>query len=132
MSEIRQWLEELGLVQYADAFAENEIGMDLLHSLDHEVLKDLGVNVGGDRRLHHLEVFLPTVGGIVTQNDLAVARAVDLDARIVPPRLRCAAVAEQHGAIRDPQQFGGSAVIGGVEPEGLARHARGCEGFDDP
>ena len=30
MTDIRQWLEELGLGQYADAFDENEIDRSLL------------------------------------------------------------------------------------------------------
>jgi len=30
MSEVRNWLEGIGLGQYADAFDANEIGMDLV------------------------------------------------------------------------------------------------------
>ena len=30
MSEIRKWLETIGLGQYADAFETNDIDMDLL------------------------------------------------------------------------------------------------------
>ena len=39
---IAQWLQGLGLVQYAQAFAENKIGLDVLQHLDNGDLKELG------------------------------------------------------------------------------------------
>ena len=42
MSEIRKWLEEIGVGQYADAFEANEIGMDLLGQVDDQMLQDIG------------------------------------------------------------------------------------------
>jgi SAM domain (Sterile alpha motif) len=49
MSEIRKWLESIGLRQYADTFDANEIGMDLLGQVDDQMLKDIGVSIGGHR-----------------------------------------------------------------------------------
>src|SRR5262245_7098699 len=49
MSEIRKWLEAIGLGQYAAAFETKEIGMDLLAQVDDQMLKDIGVSVGGHR-----------------------------------------------------------------------------------
>jgi class 3 adenylate cyclase len=49
MSEIRKWLESISLGQYADAFDANEIGMDLLQQVDDQMLKDIGVAIGGHR-----------------------------------------------------------------------------------
>jgi class 3 adenylate cyclase/predicted ATPase len=49
MSEIQKWLEAIGLGQYADAFDANEIGMDLLGQVDDQMLKDIGVTIGGHR-----------------------------------------------------------------------------------
>ena len=49
MSEIQKWLETIGFGQYADAFAANEIGMDLLGQVDDQMLKDIGVSIGGHR-----------------------------------------------------------------------------------
>ena len=49
MSEIRKWLEAIGLTQYADAFEANEIEMDLLRQVDDQMLKDIGVSIGGHR-----------------------------------------------------------------------------------
>jgi class 3 adenylate cyclase/predicted ATPase len=49
MSEVRKWLEGIGLGRYADAFDTNEIGMDLLGRVDDQMLKDIGVSIGGHR-----------------------------------------------------------------------------------
>jgi hypothetical protein len=49
MSEVRNRLEGIGLDQYADAFDANEIGMDLLGQVDDQLLKNIGVSIGGHR-----------------------------------------------------------------------------------
>jgi SAM domain (Sterile alpha motif) len=49
MSEIRKWLESIGLGLHADAFDANEIGMDMLQHVDDQMLKDIGVSIGGHR-----------------------------------------------------------------------------------
>ena len=49
MSEVRTWLETIGLAQYADAFEANKIDMDLLEQVDDHILKDIGVSAAGDR-----------------------------------------------------------------------------------
>lgn len=46
---IASWLKDVGLPQYADSFESNEITPDLIRELDHETLKDLGVDVLGHR-----------------------------------------------------------------------------------
>jgi class 3 adenylate cyclase len=49
MSEIRKWLEAIGLGQYADAFEANDIDMELLKQVDDQTLKDIGVPSAGHR-----------------------------------------------------------------------------------
>ena len=49
MSEIRKWLEAIGLGQYADAFETNDIDMDLLAQVDDQLLKDIGISSAGHR-----------------------------------------------------------------------------------
>ena len=49
MSEIRNWLESIGLGQYGDAFEVNEIDMDLLGQVDDQILNDIGVSAAGHR-----------------------------------------------------------------------------------
>ena len=49
MSEIRKWLDAIGLGQYADAFETNDIEMDLLRQIDDQALRDLGMMSAGHR-----------------------------------------------------------------------------------
>ena len=49
MSEVRKWLEAIGLTQYADAFEANDLDIDLLGQVDDQVLKDIGVSSAGHR-----------------------------------------------------------------------------------
>ena len=49
MSTVRDWLEAIGLGQYANAFEANDIDMDLLIRLDDQLLKDIGVASAGHR-----------------------------------------------------------------------------------
>jgi SAM domain (Sterile alpha motif) len=52
MSEIRKWLEAIGLGQYAEAFEANHIDMDLLEHVDDQPLKDIGIASAGLARWH--------------------------------------------------------------------------------
>ncbi len=47
MSSVREWLDTLGLGQYATAFEENAIDRDALAKLDRELLKEMGVTAIG-------------------------------------------------------------------------------------
>jgi hypothetical protein len=49
MTSLREWLDSIGLGQYAAAFAEHSIDWDVLPNLNHQVLKDVGVIAAGDR-----------------------------------------------------------------------------------
>jgi class 3 adenylate cyclase len=47
---VEQWLRNLGLTQYAQAFAENDIDFDILAGLTDADLKELGVGSLGHRK----------------------------------------------------------------------------------
>src|SRR5262245_4668236 len=49
MTSLGEWLDSVGLGQYAEVFAEHAIGWDVLPHLDHSILKDIGVRAAGDR-----------------------------------------------------------------------------------
>src|SRR3974377_1108829 len=51
MQSIGDWLEELGLGEYAQRFAENGIDSSVLGHLSDQDLKDLGVLLGHRRKL---------------------------------------------------------------------------------
>ena len=54
--EISDWLEKLGMSEYAQRFAENGIGVAALRHLTDQDLKDIGVLLG------HRRVMLAAIG----------------------------------------------------------------------
>jgi hypothetical protein len=51
MQQIEDWLQRLGLGQYAERFAENEIDVSVLPHLTDQDLKDIGVPLGPRRKI---------------------------------------------------------------------------------
>src|SRR6516162_2925892 len=51
MQQIADWLQKLGLGQYARRFAENDISFSVLPDLTDQDLKDIGVSLGHRRQL---------------------------------------------------------------------------------
>ena len=51
MQQIVEWLEKLGLSEYAQRFAENRIDFSVLRDLTDQDLKDLGIVLGDRRKL---------------------------------------------------------------------------------
>ena len=51
MQQIADWLQKLGLGQYAQRFAENEIDVSVLPHLTDQDLKDIGVPLGPRRKI---------------------------------------------------------------------------------
>ena len=52
MQQVADWLEKLGLGQYAERFAENDISFSVLPDLTDQDLKDIGVSLGHRRQRH--------------------------------------------------------------------------------
>ena len=46
MQQIAEWLEQLGMSEYAERFAENRIDLSVLPDLTDQHLKDLGIALG--------------------------------------------------------------------------------------
>ena len=51
MSDLKLWLEDLGLGAYAETFADNDIDLDVVSHLDDADLKELGLSLGHRRKL---------------------------------------------------------------------------------
>jgi hypothetical protein len=51
MQQIADWLKKLGMSEYAQRFAENDIDADVLPKSTDQDLKDLGVSLGHRRRM---------------------------------------------------------------------------------
>lgn len=67
VSDIRQWLEELGLDKYGEVFVENEVNLQALPHITDNDLKELGVGLGARRQI------------------LAAAALLNADAALSPP-----------------------------------------------
>jgi hypothetical protein len=57
MQDLAHWLQELGMSEHAERFAENKVDASVLRHLTDQDLKDMGgsawesaKNVGGDRK----------------------------------------------------------------------------------
>ena len=51
MHQIAEWLEKLGMSEYAQRFAENGVDLGVLPDLMDQDLKDLGVVLGHRRKM---------------------------------------------------------------------------------
>ncbi len=51
MQTVRQWLEQLGLLQYAEVFERNAVDLNLAKDLTQRDLRDLGVELLGHRKV---------------------------------------------------------------------------------
>jgi len=51
MQQIADWLEKLGMSEYAERFAENDVDSSVLRHLTDQDLKDLGVSLGHRRKM---------------------------------------------------------------------------------
>ena len=80
MQQIADWLGKLGLGQYAQLFAENEIDVSVLSHLTDQDLKEIGVPLGHRRKIFaaiHTGVTQPQPGptaGIEPKNKDAAER----------------------------------------------------------
>ena len=130
MREIADWLEKLGMSEYAQCFAENRIDLAVLPELSDQDLKDLGVVLGDRRKLlraiANLEATPKTAAGAlgiraagdalprdtaerrqvtVMFSDLAGSTA--LSGRMDPEDLREVITAYQKCVAESVQRFGG-------------------------
>ena len=73
MQEIADWLEKLGMSEYAERFAENDIDASVLPHLTDQSLKELGVSLG--HRLKILAAIRELSGPTPAASEPAVAPA---------------------------------------------------------
>src|SRR6516164_8538726 len=69
MQQIAEWLEKLGLEQYAKLFVDNDIDVSVLPHLSDQDLKDLGVSLG-----HRRKIFAAINQGFASVEPLAQER----------------------------------------------------------
>src|SRR4051794_32947336 len=83
MNALSAWLEELGLARYAEPFAAQDIGLDVLPDLDEADLKELGVASLGDRKrlLKAIAALRPAPPAAASASPPAVLRPQEAERR---------------------------------------------------
>ena len=76
MQEIADWLEKLGMSEYAGRFAENDIDIAVLRDLTDQDLKEIGISLGHRRKL--LRAIAELDGGDRGTPNPSVAAAVSV------------------------------------------------------
>ena len=119
MQQIADWLEKLGMSEYAQRFAENKIDFSVLRHLTDQDLKDIGVPLGHRRKM--LAAIAELAGAALTEpktKDTAERRQVTvmfsdmvgstaLSARMDPEDLREVISAYQKCVAETVVRFGG-------------------------
>jgi class 3 adenylate cyclase len=72
VEQIADWLEKLGLGQYAKLFADNDIDVSVLPHITDQDLKDLGVSLG-----HRRKIFAAVNKGLASVEPLAEAERAE-------------------------------------------------------
>ena len=131
MQQIEDWLEKLGLSEYAQRFAENGIGLAALRHLTDQDLKEVGVLLGHRRimlaAIAELARAHPVVGSEARARDGAERRQVTvmfsdlvgstaLSARMDPEDLREVISAYQNTVAEIVRRFGGFVANGMDRP----------------
>jgi SAM domain (Sterile alpha motif) len=106
-NEISDWLDNLGMSEYAERFAENKIDVSVLRHLTDQDLKDIGVPLGHRRRM--LAAISELVG-----TDKAVTRTI----AVVEPKAQDTAERRQVTVLFS-DLVGSTALAGRMDPEDL-------------
>jgi class 3 adenylate cyclase len=81
MPEVADWLNRLGMSEYAERFAENGIDISVLRHLTDQDLKDIGVLLGHRRKLLAAIAELASAGPATSQSTLAEPKSQDVAER---------------------------------------------------
>ena len=79
MQQIADWLKTLGLTQYAQAFADNDIDFSVLGYLTDQDLEKIGVSLGHRRKI--LAAISGLVGAVPAAPKLALTEGKPQDAK---------------------------------------------------
>ena len=81
MQQIADWLEKLGLAQYAQRFSDNAIELSVIRDLTEQDLKDLGVLLGHRRKILRAIADLDRVAPAPVQTAIEPARRDEAERR---------------------------------------------------
>jgi SAM domain (Sterile alpha motif) len=110
MQQIAQWLEEIGLPEYSERFAENGIDISVVRHLTEQDLKDIGVLLGHRRKM------LVAIGNLT---DATVATPSALAMTDLPA---VDGAERRHLTVMFCDLVGSTALSAKLDPEGFKNH----------
>jgi class 3 adenylate cyclase len=111
MQQVADWLEKLGLGQYAQRFAENDISFSVLPDLTDQHLKEIGVSLG--HRLQLLRAIAELPNGAKDTPKAAAATAAPAASRDTAERRQV--------TVMFSDLVGSTALSARMDPEGPPR-----------
>ena len=121
MHNVAEWLEGLGLGEYAEAFADNRVDADVLPHLTNDDLKDIGVMAVGDRRR-----LLDAIAALSTQDVKQAEEAVE-EATPSDKRKREVEAERRQLTVMFCDLVGSTELSGRLDPEDLQDVIRGYQ-----
>jgi class 3 adenylate cyclase len=110
MQQVADWLQKLGLGQYAQRFAENDISFSVLSDLTDQDLKEIGVSLGHRRQL--LRAIMELKGG----ETVAVAKLTN---EHIPPIAPSETAERRQVTVMFADLVGSTALSARIDPEDL-------------
>jgi class 3 adenylate cyclase/tetratricopeptide (TPR) repeat protein len=124
MSELRDWLRENNLEQYADAFEANDIDLDVLGDLDDHDLEQLGLSLGNRRRL--FKAIAARTGDSIANSSFDETSSLDKSASAASRSAEKSSAAEKSGSgdaerrqvtVMFADMVGSTALSAKIDPE---------------
>jgi class 3 adenylate cyclase/predicted ATPase len=110
MTDVGRWLQELGIAQYARAFAENDIDLEVLPHLNEQDLEKLGVSLGHRKKLLHAIALLADAPATTGKSDAAERPRAEAERRQL--------------SVMFVDLVGSTALSAGLDPEDMGRVIR--------
>src|SRR5215472_3938347 len=112
MTDLRQWLEKIGLAQYADVFVKNDIVWEILPELSEQDLEKLGVSLG------HRKKLIKAISEARSTSLQSSRRLVEAES---PARTANARAERRHLTVLLCDLVGSTALSARLDPEDLRR-----------
>src|SRR5215471_10780173 len=112
MTDLQQWLEKIGLAQYADVFVRNDIDWELLPELNEQDLEELGVSLG------HRKKLIKAISEVCSTSLQPSRRLVEAES---PARTANARAERRHLTVLLCDLVGSTALSARLDPEDLRR-----------
>ena len=118
MQQIADWLEKLGMSEYARRFAENDIDIEVLSELTDTDFDRLGVSIGHRRKLlKALAASVPTTAAAPPSSVMPEQGLAGETGRPISPSVETAAGERRHVTVMFRDLVGSTSISAGLDAE---------------